>query len=114
MKKIYGWIIVVALVCVFYACTGGSIDSLLDEYDKLVSDMVKYSREAIQLSNSDSSDPVKDFARLAVIQKELEKFQKKSEVIGKKLDKYEDAMTSEQTERLTRTMFKMLQVMGYE
>jgi uncharacterized protein YukE len=93
------------------SCGGNSIDRLLDEYDKLVDDMVEYAEELRQSSNSsDGSDPAKALARLATVQKEMEKFQKKAEAIGEKLGKYEDDMSAEQTERLMWIIFKMAEV----
>jgi uncharacterized coiled-coil DUF342 family protein len=93
------------------SCTGNSIDGLLDEYDKLCDSMIEYVQEANQLSDSsDDSDGVKTLARYAAVQKEMEKYEKKLEVIGTKLSKYEDDMTAEQTERLMRIMLKFANI----
>jgi hypothetical protein len=93
------------------SCTGNVIDGLLDEYDKLCDSVIEYFQKAKQLSDSsDDSDGVKTLAKFAAVQKEMEKYRKKLEVITTKLGKYEDDMTAEQTERFMRITFKLANI----
>jgi peptidoglycan hydrolase CwlO-like protein len=110
-RTIWTLLIITIAVCAFSSCADNSINRLLDEYDKVIDDMLKYhAQETAQLSKlSGDSDAAKVFARIAAAQKEVEKYQKKIEVIGEKLTQYESYMTTEQTERLIRITFRMVE-----
>jgi hypothetical protein len=97
MKKIGAWWILIITIVVpiaFFSCIGESADDLLDEYEKLIDDIIEFSHSSADF------DPIKALAA-------AEKFQKRLEILSEKLSYYEDDMTTEQTERFIRITLKM-------
>jgi hypothetical protein len=102
-------VLVLAFGLVLGAC-GKSVNGLLDDYEKVVDEMVAYAQAAAE-SASDAGDTASALAKVATMQKKLEGYQKKLEKTVERLGAAEDRMTEEQTARFYQISFKMIGLM---